>query len=324
MNDFIINQEGLRYRSRTAKNVVDEIRILKDKYHFVQFDFMDESFFPAQKELALKKAEEFFDEIKKHQLKVRLFLQCQLYIISKEMLDMLSDVGVEQIFVGVDGFTDKSLQLFNKPYTREDVLSFIKIVKSSKYRFSVSSKFRIKTGVINFTPLSTLSELYDSGQIIKKNQFSAKKISNKLKVFSDQSKLATKILEEYPGFDESNYFKDEKVADVYNNLTKAKVAYLERRDKVRSLEEIISNAKHRWDPSVLFISGLRKRYDNQFLRYYFQIIRKRIKNQVLNPCTDRFIRRIKKVNPISNSIFMHLKQKYDCEMKHPQFDTHTR
>lgn len=170
---YLEEQGGVRYRSRSAKSVVDEIEWLNAKYGFTKFDFMDENFFPFDKSHAIKKAMELISELKYRKLSITLFIQCHMQAVSAELLDLLSNdsINVNSIFVGIDSFQQKELFLFNKRYKREDTFDFLKLVSNSKFSFNVDSLRRVKTGFINFTPISTLDSLEENAMIFKNMVF---------------------------------------------------------------------------------------------------------------------------------------------------------
>ena len=121
ISKFLNEQGGNRYRCRTAESIVKEMIFLNSKYGFNKFDFMDENFFPFDKEKSIEKGMALAEEMKKLSCNVELFVQCHLQAISNELLNILKSMNVTNIFVGIDSFQSSELFLFNKRYCREDV-----------------------------------------------------------------------------------------------------------------------------------------------------------------------------------------------------------
>lgn len=271
MANLLKTQGGKIYRSRSAKNVVEEMYMLNNLYGFKCFDFMDENFFSSNKEYAISKAEEFVAEIKSRNLNIELFIQCQMHVISKRLLELLREINVKCIYVGLDSFNQKDLKLYNKPYNVEMVNEFLEIVKSSDYKFDVDAPFRIKTGYINFSPLSTLEELKDCGEKFKKYGLTCKKLINHLRVDDYNGLLASKIRKEFPDFSENNYFKDKDVEILFNELTRFFNETISIRNEVRNLELILDKeVPNQHDRGEC--KNVRKWIDEQIYECYFGLI----------------------------------------------------
>ena len=280
ISKFLNEQGGNRYRCRTAESIVKEMIFLNSKYGFNKFDFMDENFFPFDKEKSIEKGMALAEEMKKLSCNVELFVQCHLQAISNELLNILKSMNVTNIFVGIDSFQSSELFLFNKRYCREDVFGFLSLIQNSSYSFDVKSKYRIKTGFINFTPISTLDTLYENGVIFKKYNFSCKKLIRKLRVNSSNSTLVDKIYSLFSDFSIDNYFMNKEVEHFYTSLVKFYNEYESIRGNMRNIENMYIN-----DSNVCLITdiqkvvSIREAIDDLFYEFYFCKI-KEIKDSV--------------------------------------------
>lgn len=271
MARLLNNQGGLRYRSRSAKNVVDEVEYLNKEYGFVNIDFMDENFFPSSPKLALEKARAFVGEIKKRNLHVNFFIQFQMQVVSKEMLDLLYSVNTKCIYVGLDSFGSDMLQVYNKPYGVEDVHNFLRIVKESPYGFEVDAEYRMKIGYINFSPLSTVEQLRKSGKLFVENGITYKKLFTILRIDDTRSAVYKNIVEKYPEYTPDNYFKDKRVKHVYDNLTKYYAAIGETRAELRNLEGILDGNKINNEAGRM-CKETRRWVDEEFVKCYMELL----------------------------------------------------
>lgn len=271
MARLLNNQGGLRYRGRSPQNVADEIEYLNKEYGFVNIDFMDENFFPSNPQLALEKAREFANEIKRRNLRVKFFIQFQMQIVSKELLDLLYNIGTKCIYVGVDSFDDEMLQVYNKPYDIDAVYDFLNIVKESPYGFEVDAEYRVKIGYINFSPLSTIKRLRAAGDIFKKNIITYKKLFTILRIDDEQSTVYKNLLERYPEYTGDKYFRDKKVKIFYVNLVKYYNAISETRAELRNLESILDNDKINNEASYK-CKNFRRWMDEEFISCYMDLL----------------------------------------------------
>lgn len=270
ISKFLLEQGGTRYRCRTAQNVSKEIMLLNRQYGFIKFDFMDENFFPFDKKKSVEKAIILKQELEKIDSNIELFVQCHLQAVSNELLDILKSLNITSIFVGIDSFQSSELFLFNKKYTREDVFNFLDMVIQSPYSFDIKSKFRIKTGFINFTPISTLDGLYENGIIFKKYKFSSKKLMRKLKVNVGNHMLEYRISSIFSEFSNQNYFMSKDVEIFYTALLEFYNDYDYIRRNMRNIENFYMNENSSYLPdNIEKIIKLRETVDDLFFEFYF-------------------------------------------------------
>ncbi len=103
---------GERYRYRSAKNVLKEIRILHDKYGISHFNFMDDAF-TVNKD----RVKELCHMIKT-ELDFKLTFTCNstIYHVDRELLKMLKNAGCVLIVYGVERIDKESQRNIHKQY----------------------------------------------------------------------------------------------------------------------------------------------------------------------------------------------------------------
>lgn len=103
---------GERYRYRSAKNVLEEIRILHEKYGIVYFNFMDDAF-TVNKD----RVKELCHMIK-NELDFKLTFSCNstIYHVGREILETLKDAGCVLIVYGVERIDKESQLKIRKQY----------------------------------------------------------------------------------------------------------------------------------------------------------------------------------------------------------------
>lgn len=267
---FLEAQGGTRWRSRSAKNIVEEIELLHRKHGFTKFDFMDENFFPPNKKEALEKAHEFADEINKRGLKCEFFIQFQLQIVSKELIDILSGVGIKCIFVGLDSLDDELLRVYNKAYNKEQAIQLLNIIQQSRYGFAPDDEYRVKIGYINFNPLSTIESLRYSGEMFKKYNVTYKKMFTKLRIDDAKSKVYKNIIERYPEYSEDNYFKHRSVDTAYGYIAKYYEYVIGDRNELRNLEMVLTTNKA--EKELVYVKEIRNKIDEGMWGFYMKAL----------------------------------------------------
>jgi radical SAM superfamily enzyme YgiQ (UPF0313 family) len=103
---------GTTYRFRSAKNVVDEIEELINKYGAKELKFFDDTF-----TLDKKRLYEIFDLMKERGIKIGWCCLTRTSNVTKEMLQKMKDNGCWQILYGLESGDDRMLQLLKKGTT---------------------------------------------------------------------------------------------------------------------------------------------------------------------------------------------------------------
>lgn len=126
-------EKGIRFRS--MKNVIDEIKSLKEKYGVTYFVMQDELFVAS-----FKRLREFTDALKKEKIKIKYYCGgIRANTVTEEMLSLLEDSGCCYINVGFESVTQKSLDELKKKITVEDNFRAAELIK--KFDIAIGINF---------------------------------------------------------------------------------------------------------------------------------------------------------------------------------------
>ena len=134
---------GNRYNSRSPKNVMDEIKILKEKFHFNHIWFCDDIF-------GLKPGwvHEFADLVEKEKLKFRFKIQARVDLMMQEnYIQDLSRAGCENVWMGAESGSQQILDAMDKGTTVEQIFSATKLLK----KYGINPSFFIQFGYLGET-----------------------------------------------------------------------------------------------------------------------------------------------------------------------------
>lgn len=147
--------EGKVYRRRSAENVVEEIKMLVQKYHAKTILFDDDLFM-----ISSSKAAEWFDKfyclIIQNNINVnfKCSLRANEIVNKKDVLVKFKEIGLECIFVGIESFLQKQLDFLNKHITVELNTEALKILDKLDIRYEI--------GYMVFTPITNIQDIIDT------------------------------------------------------------------------------------------------------------------------------------------------------------------
>jgi anaerobic magnesium-protoporphyrin IX monomethyl ester cyclase len=153
IRQFYKDPGGPAYRTRSVKNVVDEMEYLARQFGLDELLLIDDIFTlpgpPGERRVA-----EFVEEITRRDLHVLLSISDRADHVRRPRYDRLHDAGVRQIMLGLEATDAGILQYFNKGISVADV----------KQALSVLDDLGIDATVtyINFTPVTTLKILKEN------------------------------------------------------------------------------------------------------------------------------------------------------------------
>lgn len=118
---------GNRYNTRSPQNVVAELKMLKEKYHFDHIWFCDDIF-------GLKPGwvHEFADLLEKEQLSFRFKIQARADLLLQEnYIRDLARAGCENIWMGAESGSQKILDAMDKGTTVEQIYVATQLLKKN-------------------------------------------------------------------------------------------------------------------------------------------------------------------------------------------------
>uniref|UniRef100_A0A7J2THG1 Radical SAM protein n=1 Tax=Archaeoglobus fulgidus TaxID=2234 RepID=A0A7J2THG1_ARCFL len=140
---------GKKFRSRSAKNVVDEIEWLVNDFGAKHIAFSDDTF-----TLSKKRVEEICREIKSRKLEITWSCSSRVDTVDKEMLKEMKSAGCTAIYYGIESASDRILEYYRKRLSLEKAKEIVEITK--KLKISVICSFIIGA------PIETKKEMEET------------------------------------------------------------------------------------------------------------------------------------------------------------------
>lgn len=123
-----------RYRRRSPKNVVDEIKYLKDELNIRDITFHDPTFNVSSDWVI-----DFCKELIKRDINVKWRCLCRVDNIDEKMVAYMKASGCYNIALGIETSKDKYLDFLNKCFTISQVRKAIEIIK--KFNIEILAYF---------------------------------------------------------------------------------------------------------------------------------------------------------------------------------------
>jgi anaerobic magnesium-protoporphyrin IX monomethyl ester cyclase len=150
---------GGPYRTRSAKNIADEIELLVNKYGIRSIFFVDDEFITKNRHRH-KIIKELIHEIKIRNLKFNFSIQYRADTGSnEEILRSLKEVGLSTVFIGVESGVEETLHRFEKGISIRAIKKSLDIIHNLDFNHNI--------GYILFDPFTTFNELIESIEFLK-------------------------------------------------------------------------------------------------------------------------------------------------------------
>jgi radical SAM superfamily enzyme YgiQ (UPF0313 family) len=117
------NMWGRRVRYRSAQNIIDEIRRVKQQFGTTQFSFEDDSFTTNPKLIG-----EFCRQLISRRLGISWSAITRINLLSEELISQMKRAGCNHIRVGIESGSDKVLKSTKKGITVEQMRAGAKIL----------------------------------------------------------------------------------------------------------------------------------------------------------------------------------------------------
>jgi len=115
---------GGYWRGRSPENVIEEMRVVYEKYKIRNIEFVDDTFTLDQ-----KRAERICDEIIEEGLDVTWGASSRVDTLSKRLVEKMKKAGCWIIFLGIESGSQKILDAIGKRITLEQIRRAVKILK---------------------------------------------------------------------------------------------------------------------------------------------------------------------------------------------------
>ena len=150
IRSFYNASPGRKWRTRTPKNVVDEIEKLSVNFPQAHFTFIDDQFVgPGEK--GKKYAQDIASQILQRGLSIQFILSCRADVIEEDMFSHLKKAGLIKVFLGIESGTQSGLDRFQKNTTVEQNKRALEILKTIGLGYTIAFIF--------FDPYTTIDEM---------------------------------------------------------------------------------------------------------------------------------------------------------------------
>lgn len=146
------------WRARAIKDVVKEIEWLQKKYDVDIFYFSDDNFI-GPNDVALERANEFYEEIVEAGLKIRFTISTRMDGVTDVICKLLKKVGLVHIGVGLENICNNALMKFNKETNNGCLLDVISIC----HQYDIS----LSLFMILYHPFTTVEEIKMNWQLLQ-------------------------------------------------------------------------------------------------------------------------------------------------------------
>lgn len=132
--------------NRTIESVINELKLLEEKYHAKQAFFADDIFFLNKKNIIA-----FCKAYKEAGLKLEWVAQLRVNTVDRDTTDFMKSCGCKRVYYGIESGSQTILNECNKMITVEQIKESIKVAKDAH--------MRVKTGWIIGLPGSYSEQL---------------------------------------------------------------------------------------------------------------------------------------------------------------------
>ncbi len=129
INAWYEHQGGKKFRVRSIKNIVAEMKQLYFEYGIRIFNFHDDNFFLSDNQQTLERFKELRDELKRNGVeKIAIAVKARPDSITRESISVLDELGLFRVFLGVENASENGLRNLNRKQTIGDILNALQIL----------------------------------------------------------------------------------------------------------------------------------------------------------------------------------------------------
>lgn len=143
---------GMKFRTRSIDNIVAEMKDLYGKYGVRIFNFQDDNFFLPDKTKALRRFKSLRDRLEQEGVEnIAIAIKARPDSITREAIDVLDDLGLFRVFLGVENASENGLRNLNRKQTIDQSLNALEILND----FDVHLAFNL----LMFEPDTVMDDL---------------------------------------------------------------------------------------------------------------------------------------------------------------------
>lgn len=228
---------GYRVRQRSVESLVVEMEELHKKYGVNRFSFWDDNFL-AVGETGLQKAKRINKLFSKLTFKPIFGIQTRVDTVTEEIVSLLQEVGLQNVYLGVENINKDELKLLGKQVTSEQIKKSLSILYKYGYSYNSESLYRLRIGYIAFTPYTTIKAIRENYDFIEEYKIPINKLNKKLLAFHD-TPIRT-LIERDGLLTEDFYWRFNKpgVEQLYKAIVAITKTYSKLYDKVRFVSKV--------------------------------------------------------------------------------------
>lgn len=122
---------GKKFRARSIKNIIDEMKELYFRHGVRIFNFQDDNFFLPDSEEALQRFTALRDGLKREGVEgIAIAIKARPDSITHESAMVLNDLGLFRVFLGVENASERGLRNLNRKCTFDQILNALRILNS--------------------------------------------------------------------------------------------------------------------------------------------------------------------------------------------------
>lgn len=196
-----------RVRFRSAQNIYEELKMLKDVYHVKYITFQDDLFIGTDPE-SQKRAKELANIMIETQINIFFSIQCSVKSVNYDTFALLYKAGLRNVMIGIENFSLHALHCFCKPQNLSDIENAVKIIREIGIPISY--------GFIMYYPEVEPEEILENIEALHSlGIINLRAMTNKLQIYVGtpyfEKKLDHLIAEERTGYVIKYQFKNPKI-----------------------------------------------------------------------------------------------------------------
>lgn len=235
-----------RIRFRSAQNIYEEIRVLKDTHHVEYLTFQDDLFVGADSE-SQRRAKELSRIIIENQIDIFFSIQCSVKAVNFDTFSALYKAGLRNVMIGIENFSEHALRCFSKPQNLSDIETAIKTLHEIGIPISY--------GFIMYYPEMEPKEILENIEILYRlGIINLRSITSKLQIYMGTPYFERR-LEDFIVAERTNYtikyqFKNPEICTFIVECKAFAKTYGQIENKLRRLE-FLSHSNPRIDVNAV-------------------------------------------------------------------------
>jgi len=120
-------QFGKKWRAHSVKRVIDELKLLVEKFKVREIEFLDDTF-----TLNMKRAIEIAKNIVKEKLDISWSASSRVNTFNREVGEAIHRAGAHTVYFGIESGSERTLKFIGKGISKRQAIDAVKAAKDSK------------------------------------------------------------------------------------------------------------------------------------------------------------------------------------------------